>query len=282
MKHAGRLFAVLSILVFLTACQSEQLDIQLKKDRYEVGELSTACDAVATVNNVAVSEIDTNNKTLITGGKKISCSGSELNSLGDKILIFTGEKASKEFVITLEDTTPPVIHFDGKEIAVEVNNEFFNIHDLIKVTDNFDKNVKLSVDGAVDINSPGDYALSLIASDASGNQTKKDVVVHVTEREKEIITVIEERPIYVDGSSSGSSSSNNGSSNQQNGETPSINKGNKPAGREFLFSDGYNMQTAPSACESSLTDAHRQGWGGRCERIGEGANIKGSRLVIFD
>ena len=282
MKHAGRLFAILSILVFLTACQSEQLDIQLKKDRYEVGELSTACDAVATVNNVAVSEIDTNNKTLIAGGKKISCSGSELNSLGEKILIFTGEKASKEFVITLEDTTPPTIHFDGKEIAVEVNNEFFNIHDLIKVTDNFDKNVKLSVDGAVDINSPGDYALSLIASDVSGNQTKKDVVVHVTEREKEIITVIEERPIYVDGSSSGSSSSNNGSSNQQNGETPSINKENKPAGREFLFSDGYNMQTAPSACESALIDAHRQGWGGRCERIGEGANIKGSRLVIFD
>lgn len=277
MQRKTFIYAFAVLLMIVTGCSKKDLNIELTNDQVEAGTVESACELVKSVNGLEVNEINLLNNTLLSGTQTVSCKDGGLDTLGETILIFESNKVRVEKIITVVDTTAPVIHIDQSEIGVEVNNEFFNIKDIVKVTDTFDKNVSVSVDGSFDINTPGTYDVQLIAKDSSGNTANKSMTILVKEKEKEIVTVVEEKKVFVSGSS------NNGSENSKPpSEKKSSSKGSKPGNRKYLFSDGYNMETAPSACKVDLMNASKSGWGGECRKIGEAPNIKGMELVIYD
>lgn len=283
--RTGFLTILLGLLAFLVGCQKQEpLVIELKSDRFEVGSITSACEGVKSINGEKVSDLDLLNNTLIVKGQTIHCSASDLNTLGETLFIYEMNGSSKQFVVTMVDTIAPVIHLDNNEIGVEVNNEYFNLKDLINVTDNFDKELSFSLNGSYDIKVPGEYKVTLEAVDSSMNKSTKDVVVVVKEKEKEIITIIEEVPVYIGGTSGQKEPVNKPSNNADNSSSkPSEGKGNKPSGRKYLFSEGYTMQTAPASCSSDLTRASSSGWGGECKRLADNKNNPiGMELVIYD
>ncbi|MDE8245130.1 hypothetical protein PT154_07205 [Erysipelothrix rhusiopathiae] len=269
--------ATIALLVLITGCNKKTLDVELKSNRVEAGSVTSACQLVKSVDGSEVSEVSLSNNTLLAGTQTVSCHDGGLENLGETILVFESNKIRTEKVVTVVDTVAPVIHLDQNEIGVEVNNEFFNLKELVKVTDTFDKNVSVSIDGFFDINTPGTYDVQLIAKDSSNNIATKDISIHVKEKEKEIVTIVEEKQVYINGNSNSSSEN---SKKEPGKKLPS--RGPKPSNKEYLFSAGYNMESAPSACQVDLNNAYNSGWGGTCKKKIEDGLIKGMQLVIFD
>lgn len=87
----------------------------------------------------------------------------------------------------IEDTTPPVI--DGaKDMSVAVGNTI-SYKRGITVTDDYDENPVLTIDNsAVDLNTPGNYTVTYVATDASGNQSEVEITVQVKRPSVELAT----------------------------------------------------------------------------------------------
>lgn len=268
-----RTFYLLITALLLVACKKNEvgIDIKLKDNVFEYREILHACEAVESINDQPIDSIDKDNSTLLSNGILVSCEASDLSTLGEKMLIFKYNRdESQEFLINIVDTVAPVIEFDVEEIEVEIGNLYFDIHNLIQVNDNYDSEVKLQVDGHYNLDEVGAYRLKLIAKDSSGNESQRDVVVKVLEKEKEVVTVVEEVPVYVGGSasstdkrsqSSSSGSQSGGSGNTTKPITP------RPSNKTYMFEDGYTIQTAPKACSEDLNKAYYAGWGGSCTAI---------------
>ena len=279
-----RTFYLLITALLLVACKKNEvgIDIKLKDNVFEYREILNACEAVESINGNEVDNIDSENNTLVSGEIVVSCGGSELNTLGEKLLVYKyNQNQSQEFVINILDTTAPVIEFDVEAIEVEIGNSYFDLHNLIEVNDNYDENVKLQVDGHYNLDEVGDYRLKLIAKDSSGNESQRDVVVKVLEKEKEVVTVVEEVPVYVEGGNSNNPPQSSG--NNTKPTEPSNNNPNtpKPSSKTYMFEDGYTIQTAPKACSEDLNKAYYAGWGGSCTAIyNESGVATGMKLTI--
>lgn len=119
----------------------------------------------------------------------------DLNKEGEQDLVVNvadrgGNITSGNVKLTLEkDTEPPVIE-GVKEISVFVNATISYMAD-VKISDNCEQglNIKI-VHDKVNPVLAGDYPIQYIATDASGNTTQVDSVVHVRER------VYDEATIY--------------------------------------------------------------------------------------
>jgi len=79
-----------------------------------------------------------------------------------------GRTASDSQVITVVDTTKPVITLNGANpFTVECHTSFTDPG--ATASDNCDTSVPVSVSGSVDVNTPGTYTLTYTATDAAGN-----------------------------------------------------------------------------------------------------------------
>jgi peptidoglycan/xylan/chitin deacetylase (PgdA/CDA1 family) len=92
--------------------------------------------------------------------------------------------------ITEESTTVTVLEKDEEKPTINTTEIKYyidsntEIKDKIDVTDNQDKNVKVSVDETnLDKTKAGDYTVTVTATDASGNVSTSDVTVHVSKRD---------------------------------------------------------------------------------------------------
>lgn len=279
-----RTFYLLITALLLVACKKNEvgIDIKLKDNVFEYREILHACEAVESVNDQPIDSIDKDNSTLLSNGILVSCEASDLSTLGEKMLIFKYNRdESQEFLINIVDTVAPVIEFDVEAIEVEIGNPYFDIHNLIQVNDNYDSEVKLQVDGHYNLDEVGDYRLKLIAKDSSGNESQRDVVVKVLEKEKEVVTVVEEVPVYVEGGNSNNPLQSSG--NNTKPTEPSNHNSNtpKPSNKTYMFEDGYTIQTAPKACSEDLNKAYYAGWGGSCTAIyNESGVATGMKLTI--
>lgn len=279
-----RTFYFLITALLLVACKKDEvgIDIKLKDNVFEYREILHACEAVESVNDQPIDSIDKDNSTLHSNGILVSCEASDLSTLGEKMLIFKYNRdESQEFLINIVDTVAPVIEFDVEEIEVEIGNLYFDIHNLIQVNDNYDSEVKLQVDGHYNLDEVGAYRLKLIAKDSSGNESQRDVVVKVLEKEKEVVTVVEEVPVYVEGGNSNNPPQSSG--NNTKPTEPSNHNSNtpKPSSKTYMFEDGYTLQTAPKACSEDLNKAYYAGWGGSCTAIyNESGVATGMKLTI--
>ena len=82
-----------------------------------------------------------------------------------------GNKSKKVRHIIKEDKEPPKLTLVGKDItAIALSYNY--VDSGYDVTDNCDKEVKVTQEGNIDINKEGRYSISYIATDSSGNESK--------------------------------------------------------------------------------------------------------------
>lgn len=102
-------------------------------------------------------------------------------------------------IVVTEDEVPPYINMSTSELYTLVNHPI----DFSYVTayDDVDGIVKVYIDGTIDYSKPGEYHLTFISSDTSGNESHREitVIVHGGEEivsespseQEEKVTVIE-------------------------------------------------------------------------------------------
>lgn len=91
-----------------------------------------------------------------------------------------------KFYIQVLDNTPPVILIDNPYVV-----EKGKIDNLINSTfcaDDYDDHIQCSVEGDYDLNQIGTYSLSVLATDYSGNQSKKDFVLKVVDKKEDNVS----------------------------------------------------------------------------------------------
>ena len=87
------------------------------------------------------------------------------------------KKFSDKFKITIKDTTAPVISYE-KEINLTAGDNV-DLLSGVSVYDNSNEEIKPSIVGEYDLNTPGTYNLKYTAKDSSGNESVVDFVVNV-------------------------------------------------------------------------------------------------------
>ena len=104
-------------------------------------------------------------------------------------------KTTKKKIRTINvvDKTAPTITLTNQDITI-YQNETFN-EPGYEVTDNYDKNVKVTVDGTVNTKEIGEYTLTYTAMDSSANKTV--AIRKVTVKKKEV--KVESGITYING-----------------------------------------------------------------------------------
>lgn len=131
-------------------------------------------------------------------GSLINDNEIDTETLGDKNVSFDfinikNKKATSEFSVKIVDATPPQI-FIGNSYTVKVGYNK-NLIDVLLSGDDVDDNPKREILGEYDLNTVGDYNLTYIVTDSSGNQTKKEFTLYVKEETPTI--PLEDKSIYI-------------------------------------------------------------------------------------
>ena len=176
---------------YLEIQENKRIDaeaVTLKEDlTVEFGEKVRVSDFLANLNGTLLNDHDINTEQL-----------GEITVTFDFINI-KNKKRTAQFKINIIDVTKPKI-FSGASYTVTTG---YN-KDLTQVLlsgDDIDDNPIRKIEGQYDFNVAGDYNLTYIVRDSSGNETKKDFILHVVEpiepsEQLEPPAVVE--PIYFD------------------------------------------------------------------------------------
>lgn len=93
------------------------------------------------------------------------------------------KRKNAEFTLKVIDTKPPQI-LSGNSYTLRLGDNK-SLTDVLLSGDEADDNPKREIIGEYDVNQTGDYNLTYVVTDSSGNQTKKDFVLHVKEKAEE-------------------------------------------------------------------------------------------------
>ena len=88
-----------------------------------------------------------------------------------------GKEKEYEFQVTVVDTVPPVIESEGNIIVFRGSE--VNLLKQARVKDNSNEDPEIEVIGKWDITSAGIYPVTVVARDASGNKTEKEINLEV-------------------------------------------------------------------------------------------------------
>lgn len=146
------------------------------------------------------------------------------------IIHYADDKEPLVLPVTIKDTKAPEFKDfkDNISIDYEYEKDLSSLFDATDLTE-----VKISIDGAVNVKKAGDYKVKVIAEDANGNKTEKSCTITVKSKPKEESTT-----------TSNSNSSSNGASNSSNVYSGSINK--KPASNSGQSSSNSSSNAGSS------------------------------------
>ena len=94
------------------------------------------------------------------------------------------EKKKYSYEIEVKDSENPRIEFKEKLSTTEGTK--IDLLKDVKVSDNYDKNLEVKVEGDYDFDKPGEYELFYVAKDSSGNEAKEKFILLV---EKKVVVV---------------------------------------------------------------------------------------------
>ena len=130
-------------------------------------------------SEVKVSDfIEEINGTLVKDEKRDT---SKVGSKEDCFQFINEEKIKVPYTFTIQimDNTPPTIRL-GRKYSVPVYYEG-NIEEEIFCGDNYDDDPTCKIEGEYDVNTAGNYSLTYMAEDSSGNQANQDFTLSVYE-----------------------------------------------------------------------------------------------------
>ncbi len=117
--------------------------------------------------------------------------------LGTTVVTFSftdnaGNTGTGSASVTVEDTTPPVIHLNGPSPFIVSLGTAFT--DPVTATDIADDNLTIDITGTVDINVAGSYTLTYNVTDASGNAATtmiREVIVNTPPTARKALTSVD-------------------------------------------------------------------------------------------
>lgn len=149
--------------------------------------------------------------------------------------------------VRIKDLTSPMIVAE-EEYSLN-QGDAFRLQDHVKVIDNMDGEIGFECEGSFDTSKSGQYILLLTATDTAGNESEKNVTIHVKALMPDTSQVI--TPPLI-----------------RQPEVTEVEQPGKPQAevysRDYLYTDGYTMSSASESCSSDL---HASGRSGRCDPI---------------
>lgn len=134
------------------------------------------------------------------------------------------------YEVEVKDTIAPEIEAEEK-ITTPYDTKIDVLKD-VKATDNYDKEVEVTVEGEYDLKKAGEYKLQYVAKDSSGNETKKEVVLVVKEKVVEAPKVVE-KP----------ATNNSNNQTQNNNSEPALSAPVVNNDGSFTTSKGFHGET---------------------------------------
>ena len=303
MKKLERLCCVLMMFLTLIGCSSstpqthdvifqDSIRIDLGDEDVNTAEYVKRIDSYPiSGSSIDGNKIHVSNITMVCPSLKKG----DLDKLGKQKLIYTIGDEKYTVEANIVDSVKPVIKVKDDSLTFEVG-KMKGINNYYSVSDNYDasKDIKVKVKNIdkLNKNKTGTYKLVIKAWDTSGNTASKKltVIIKDTKKEEEEKKKAEEEEKQReaerqqqqsvqqsqatstnDNVSSYPATSNSSSQTQQ----PSSST---PVTRDYLFSQGYDMSSAPSACQSALLASGRSG---SCTPLQDSNGIYlGMRLVL--
>ncbi|MDH6367387.1 MULTISPECIES: immunoglobulin-like domain-containing protein [unclassified Breznakia] len=243
-----------------------------EKKSVAFGENVSSCSFVDYVGDYRIEDkhISKNENKIYISNLDVECGELNTKKLGKQTIsyILGGKETTME--VTVKDLTAPKITIDEK-FEIEEGTAF-NLKEKVVVKDNVDKtkNVDVKIDGDFNKDKAGTYTLTVIAKDKAKNESKAKVTITVKEKQKEVPkeTPKENKDNPIQNAGGNNNPQNDAGGSNVNGQT--IVQPNIPSvsyTKKFLFSDGYNFQTAPEACQQEALSAYSQGHGATCTNL---------------
>lgn len=172
---------VIGFWIYKDVQENKRIDaeaITLKEDlTIEFGKKVKVSDFIKNINGNLVSDYDIDTEKL--GDIKVSF----------EFINIKNKKRKAEFTIKVVDITPPQI-FSGNSYTVTVGYNK-RLTDVLLSADDIDDNPLREIVGEYDFSKVGNYNLTYIVTDSSGNQTKKDFTLYVKEKSNQVTTETE-------------------------------------------------------------------------------------------
>lgn len=232
----------------------ETIEINYKEENVN------SCKFVVNVDgtNIKKSSIDTKKSKIYVSNYEVSCGKVSTNKMGETEITYEIEGQEYTVKALIKDLEKPTISLKIETIEIEAGSDI-KFQDYVEYSDNVDGNKDLlfSVDGDFDKNKVGTYEVKLSISDKAKNKSTVTLKVVVKEKPKQQESENDNlQPI-----NSQNNSNQSGSNDNQNQTKPA------PYSEYFLFSDGYNMLSAPSACQSKLMEVYSNSRNGTCTTL---------------
>lgn len=318
MKILIRLCCVLMMLLTLIGCSSstpqthdvifqDSIRIDLGDEDVNTAEYVKRIDSYPiSGSSIDGNKIHVSNITMVCPSLK----NGDLEKLGKQELIYTID--DEEYIVeaNIVDSVKPVIKVKDDNLTFEVG-EMKGINNYYSVSDNYDasKDIKVKVKNIdkLNKNKTGTYKLVIKAWDTSGNTASKKLTVIIKDtkkeqeekqKEEEMKKEEEKRKAEEEEKQREAEKQQQQQQSQQT-QAPSTNTNNSvsnspatsnssaqtqqprsstPVTRDYLFSQGYDMSSAPSACQSALMASGRSG---SCTPLQDSNGIYlGMRLVL--
>ena len=189
-KSKKLLVIILSIvIVILIGCgvggyffyQSKALKVKMKK-------IITVPLNTEVYNTDAFQKI--HNGDILTKKEKLDTSKIGKSTITIKIKNYFKKIKTYRYQLVVIDKEAPVITFNPK-LTIEEGNEL-NLLDGVSANDDSNEEIPVTVEGEYDFKTPGEYHLTYVAKDSSGNEKREEFVLEVTKK-----VVIINRDSYV-------------------------------------------------------------------------------------
>ncbi len=120
----------------------------------------------------------------VTNGKILNEYTIDTSTIGTKdvkviVRDIFGFKEEYKYQVDIEDLTPPELIIHNKNLYTEIYKEI-NLLDNVEVKDNSSKNIEVKIEGSYNFKETKTFILNYVCSDESGNTTKKEFTLTVT------------------------------------------------------------------------------------------------------
>lgn len=215
--------------------------------------------------------------------------------IGEQTISYTlkrnGEELVKELVLTVVDTKSPVFTEKSEETMI-IQGDDFKVENYFVAVDPVDGNVEVKLLTEIDTNVAGVYKADVGATDKNGNKNTYTFTLAIksTDEIASIENTVNPKPPVVETPTQPTTPTPNPPTTQKPStpetpskpQTPSVPEKPstpKPANKEFLFSDGYNMANVESHCLAYISQYPNHGRA--CVPIKKDGQYKGM-LARFD
>lgn len=259
------------MILFVSGCsqvQNTHTMIFEEKIRIEYGQDVNTAKFVKRIDSFLIDDSMIEENKIHVSNFSVQCPNIEIKKLGKIQLTYLIDEERYTTTAEVIDSTKPKIQLTKEDLTFEVD-ELKDIKDYIRVTDNYDKDeeIVIEIKGDIEKNKVGTYPVEIIATDSSKNRAKKsvDIIIKDSKKEEEQKKAEEIRKQQEQEKQNNSANNNAQQSHAQSGSSNSDNGGSiqntNPSitSRDYLFSAGYDMSTAPSACQADLMASGRSG-----------------------